>query len=891
MNPERWNEIRRIAEEALQRPAGERVGFLDAACGADRPLREEVARILAGDANGDELAGIVMGALASTVRDSAHDVAGTGGRIGAFRLLERIGAGGMGTVYAAEQDEPRRIVALKTLNGGFLAPEAVRRFRYESEILARLNHPAIAQVYEAGTQEVKSGDATWSIPYFAMELVPGARTLIEYAEAERLDLDARLSLFLSACDAVHHGHQKGIIHRDLKPGNVLVGTDGRLKVIDFGVARVADAEADGTGGLLTRTGQLIGTLRYMSPEQVQGRLDAIDTRSDVYALGVVLYELLSGSAPHDLAGASITESIRRISVNPPRRLRDVRPSIPLDLDWIAGRAVEREKERRYGSAGEFAADVRRFLRREPILARPPSISYQLRRFAARHKALVLAASLLFVGILSATAVTLGALQDEVAARRDEARQRRAAEAVVSFLNEEIIKQADPWQQPDPDVSLRQVIESAAARIDGRFEGDPFVEASIRRTIGRSLINLGLASAAREQFERAATLFEGAAGPAAEPTLDAKRMLGHALRSLAEFDRAEALYAELLPTLRRTLGEHHPMTVRASVDFGGVFSQSGRPDRAREIWQTCLDAVAGREAGEPEGIIALHHNLGDVLMSLSRYDEAEPHLRAAVDMQTRLHGERYPPVFLARNNLARFLSRTKRLPEALELYRETLERQRAVLSDHHPETLITLNSLGAVLIQLERYDEAEPIVLRVAELRDELLGPDHPRTLSSKNNVGMLYLRTDKYDEAEPFLVAAFEARAARLGPDAHDTVVSRRNLADLRVAQLRLEEAERLYVENVAAAERGPDRGTVQVGLNQRSLGDCLVLSGRIEDARQAFAAAYATFIAVEGEESPRARSAAKQLATTCSTLGLVDDAAKWSVAAGETASEAAGGE
>ena len=382
----RWQHVRELFEAALELPEAERAAFLARADVATE-VRAEVERMLSSD-------GAAVGFLESTsaILDGAL-LPRIGTRIGHYALKRVIASGGMGTVFEAVQDQPRRTVALKTLRFGLTSPERLQRFRFEAEVLGQLRHPSIAQVFEAGTHE----EAGEHLPFIAMELVPGARDILSYAREKALELRERLALFLEVCEAVQHGHQKGVIHRDLKPSNILVDAEGRAKVIDFGVAR-ATASASPFGAVATQTGQLVGTMAYMAPEQLAGSAGAVDVRSDVYALGILLFELIEGRPPHELASKSPLAALRTIQEEAPR----LSPDTPRELGWIAAKALAKEPERRYGSVSELSEDLRRYLRREPVLAGAPSIAYRLSKWIRRNPAKSVAAA---IGAVAFVAIT------------------------------------------------------------------------------------------------------------------------------------------------------------------------------------------------------------------------------------------------------------------------------------------------------------------------------------------------------------------------------------------------------------------------------------------------------------------------------------------------------
>jgi WD40 repeat protein/predicted Ser/Thr protein kinase len=417
MTPERRERVWALFDEAAELPPGERAAFLDAACGGDADLRTEVESLLIHD---DVPAGPDEDTFLKSPLARPPEGAAAVRRIGHYRILRELGTGGMGTVYEAEQDNPRRAVALKVIRAGLSAPDLVKRFTHEAQILGRLHHPGIAQIYEAGLTDEGQ-------PFFAMELIRGV-TLDRYARQHALDAAARLALFARVCDAVQHAHDKGVIHRDLKPANILVDEAGQPRVLDFGVARATDADLQTTTGR-TEIGQLIGTLSYMSPEQIAADPALIDHRSDVYTLGVILFELLADRLPYQLAGLPLPEAARVIRDKDPSSLGSANTRLRGDVKTIAAKALEKDRARRYASAGELAADVRRYLSHEPIRARPASAAYLMRKFARRHKALVGGVAAVMA------ALVLGLIGTLLFAAR-EAEQRGQAEHNARVANDE-----------------------------------------------------------------------------------------------------------------------------------------------------------------------------------------------------------------------------------------------------------------------------------------------------------------------------------------------------------------------------------------------------------------------------------------------------------------------
>ena len=386
MTTDRWQDVRDIFEQALDQPEGDRGTFVAEACGGDADLERDVLSLLEHDRRAE--AGFMRApaldpsACHAETADGADSLIET--RIGRFHIRAVIASGGMGTVYEAEQEDPRRIVALKVMRPGMLPSYALRHFRREAQILAMLRHAHIAQVYEAGTHRLEHLDGR-TVPYFVMEYVPGAQRLTQYAETHDLDTAQRIELFTKACDAIHHGHQKGVIHRDLKPANILVDESGTVKVIDFGVARATDSDIALTT-IEADTGRLVGTLQYMSPEQCQANPLEIDTRSDVYSLGVVLYELLCSELPYEVTGTSVPVAARTICELEPARPSSIDRKLRGDLEIILLKALEKDREKRYQSPADLARDLRHYVHGEPIEASPPTTWFRVFRWTRRHPA-------------------------------------------------------------------------------------------------------------------------------------------------------------------------------------------------------------------------------------------------------------------------------------------------------------------------------------------------------------------------------------------------------------------------------------------------------------------------------------------------------------------------
>jgi tRNA A-37 threonylcarbamoyl transferase component Bud32/tetratricopeptide (TPR) repeat protein len=512
-------------------------------------------------------------------------------RIGHYTLRRRIASGGMGTVYEAIQERPRRSVAIKVMRRGIASEEAMRRFEFESQLLARLKHPGIAEVYEADTYDDGSGP----VPWFAMEYVPDATPITAFAKKKGLTQRDRLAMFVRVCDAVQHGHQKGIIHRDLKPDNIIVSTDGRPKIIDFGGARATDSDL-ALATMRTELGQLVGTLQYMSPEQVSADPQNIDIRSDVYSLGVILYELLADKLPYDLAGLPAVEGARRIQEEEPSKVSTITRGVAGDLATITHKALEKDRERRYQSAGELAADIQRFLESQPIAARPPTVGYQLSVFARRNRVLVGAAAVLFVVLVTGVAAsTTLYLRAEEARRRAEAAAERSL-AAIGFTAE-IVRSTKPGYMSG-DVDVSEVLGRISERLEEAFPDDPEVEAAIRTSIGLSyqdLANLNPAAqteeylrAAREHFERALELRQERLPTADPQVLEARRNLVDLLDKQGDHVEAERHQRVVWNALRDDRGERDPESIGAMIRVSGILARVGKFEQAVRLARDGLE---------------------------------------------------------------------------------------------------------------------------------------------------------------------------------------------------------------------------------------------------------------------------------------------------------------
>jgi len=730
--------------------------------------------------------------------------------IARYRILRLLGEGGMGAVYEAEQDQPRRTVALKVIKSAWADRELLRRFELESQTLGRLHHPGIAQIYEAGTAETGYG----SQPFFAMEIIHG-RPLIEYAEAKHLNTRQRLALMIQICEAVEHAHQRGIIHRDLKPGNILVDESGQPKILDFGLARVTDGDMQATRQ--TDMGQLLGTLAYMSPEQVSADPLALDTRSDVYALGVILYELLAGKLPYEVS-RHVYEVVKTIQQVDPRPLSSANREYRGDIETIVAKALEKDKARRYGSAAEFAADIQRYLENRPITAKPASTGYQLRKFAQRNKVLVAGIGAVFltlvVGVVASTWEAVRARRAEQHAQAETA----TAQAVVDFLENDLLaqasanKQAGPKTKPDPDLKVRTALDRAADRVGERFEKQPEVEAAIRFTIGQTYVDLGLYPEARKQLEQALDLRRKVLGAENPQTLRTAVKLGQLTDLLGKYAEAEALLSQTLKVERRVLGPEHPDTLACMSNLCRVFSDQAKYAQAETLYNETIELQRRVLGPERHETLANMANLGWVYLNQHKFAEAEALFRQTLEIGSRVFGPEHPDTLSAMVSLAWAYELEKKYAQAEGLENQALEIQRRVLGPGHPSTLGTMNNLAKTFSDERKYADAEALLGQTLEVERRVLGPEHPTTLISTENLSRVYLGQGKYAQAEALCRQAVEIRSRVLGPSNIVTVDTELELAWVEMAQGKYAEAEALYGQAIEGWRRlqGPeDPGTL----------------------------------------------------------------------------------
>ncbi|HNR91767.1 MAG TPA: tetratricopeptide repeat protein [Dokdonella sp.] len=788
--------------------------------------------------------------------------------IGPYAILRLLGEGGMGTVYLARETQPDRLVALKVVRA--FSHDAGERLRREIDVLAQLEHANIARLYAAGEAEV--GGRSW--PWLALEYVEGL-DLLAHAQTRSLDVAARLRLLIAVCRAVHHAHLRGVVHRDLKPGNILVDAEGAPRVLDFGIARLLEDAGPG----MTEVGQVLGTVPYMSPEQFGGDSRHIDARSDVYALGVVAYELLSGRLPHPRIGrSSLFEAVDIVRNERPPPLDAVMPGTRGDLSLVVMKALEADPARRYASASDFADDLAAVLEHRPVQARAPTRAYLLSRFVQRHRALSATIAAAVVVLLVATIVSLRFAFAEARAR-GEAEARSAEAAAVNGFLTTMLASADPSIARGRELGVADVIDLAESNL-ADLDAQPRVRASVLDTLAATRAGLG-------QYEAALTLTDRALAGADGAALDAAararllRQRASMLTELGRFDEAD----EAIESARAQMPTSAPALERLGLELTAarLDQEAGRADQAVKGLRAVLDGAAALDTASLDAtartrladlIDVSRGNLSIQLSDMGVVDEAVVLLTASLDARRARHGDDDPRTLASRHKLASLEFARGRLDIAEAEARATLAAQRRVLGDAHAATLTTMQTLANVLLSREQLDEGEALTREALAGFEKLLGDAHAQTLASMNALAYLLEQRQRLDEAEALYrrVLAIDARSG----DTHPTTFApRNNLAMLLLDRGQGEAALDEFRTLVAGAEAALGDAHPHVAIFRSNLGLCLSKLGRDAEAISVLETAHARLGATLGPTHARTRKAAERLADVLARNGRGDEAAR----------------
>jgi eukaryotic-like serine/threonine-protein kinase len=851
-----WERVKELLHQAMQLAPAQRSGFLDEACVSDAALREEVESLLLADERvhssfmqSPQLAGEL-----EPNSDGAGALAA--GQIFAqrFQLIRKLGEGGMGQVWLAEQTAPvKRQVALKLIRAGMYDESIVQRFQSERQSLAIMDHPAIAKVFDAGT-------TLQGQPYFVMEHVPGL-PITEYCDQKKLNIMDRLELFIQACEGVQHAHQKAIIHRDLKPANILVvDVDGKPtpRIIDFGLAK-AIAPQSGDEPLVTQLGLFMGTPGYMSPEQADPNGRDIDTRTDVYSLGVVLYVLLAGSQPFALKQGQMQPLDELL-----RKLREEEPPLPStkvggdritssgtaearstesrqlvkmlrgDLDWITMKALEKDRARRYGTPSELAADIQRYLNHEPIVARPANIGYQLRKYARRHRVAVGVVTGLVV-VLAAFSVLQSLQLRRITRERDRAnRERDRATRITDFMTG-MFKVSDPSQARGNSVTAREILDKASNDMGAGLAKDPEVQSQMMQVMASTYQNLGLYARAHYLAKRALDSRLNLLGPDDPKTLESMTQLGYILDKEAHDGEAEKLERRALAGERRVLGSEDPITLGTMDVLAIILQHEDHYDEEEKLERAVIEVATRRQGAASQQSLTAMEDLGSALWYQGRFADAEAEFRRLLELGRPVWGSDGPRTVLTISNLALVIRSQHRPAEAEPLYREVLAIDQRVLGPEHPETARNMDGLAGLLNAEGHLVEAEKLYRDALAIRIRILAPDHREILESKANLAGLLLKEGRVREAITMQRETVAAQARILGPENVDTLISRSNLAEMLNKEGDFAGAEKLARDTLAVENRtlGPQHPFTIASLQQ--LGIAMSRSHRFAEASKLF--------------------------------------------------------
>jgi serine/threonine protein kinase/tetratricopeptide (TPR) repeat protein len=787
-----------------------------------------------------------------------------------YKLLEELGSGGMGVVYKAEQLKPvKRSVALKIIKLGMDTRQVIARFETERQALAVMDHPNIAKVFDGGATETGR-------PYFVMELVRGI-PITKYCDKHKLAIKERLELFIQVCQAVQHAHQKGVIHRDLKPSNILVVVQEDKpvpKIIDFGIAKATEHSLT-ERTLFTEQGQLIGTPEYMSPEQAEMSGLDVDTRTDIYSLGVILYELLIGMLPFDprsLREAGFGEIQRIIrETEPPKastrlsslgdtqtsiaNLRKTDPSslkreLKGDLDWITVKAMAKDRTQRYASSSEFGADIEKFLRNEPVTAGRPSASYRMKKYIRRHKTGVVAATLVGIAMLIGIAGTsLGLLKAKQAERvaREEA---ETAKQITDFLVE-LFEVTDPSESRGNTVTAREILDKGADKINRDLEGQPLVRARMMNIMGKVYHSLGLYDVATPLLKEGLALREQVLGPESKEVAASLESVGILLQRTGQYEEARPILERALAIREKICMPVDPAVASALNNLANLMADVGENERAKQLYERSI--AVWEEASGPDHIdvTAPMNNLALLLQTMGDFEEAQALYERCLTIKERELEPDHPELATTLHNLGMLANQLGDTEEARSYYERALVIDEKALGPDHPDFADTLRSLAIVYANEGNLEEALPLFERVLAIDEKAFGPENDRVGSDVSNLGHLNLHMGNYETARKFLERGKAIKERVLGPDHYLIANDLDALAMLNRKTDSPDAARQLFERALTIREQalGPEHPMVATSLG--NLASFLVDLGDLEGARQLYERALTVYEKVFGPDHP----------------------------------------
>ncbi len=899
MEPERWRRVQEIFAATAELPPVERDSFLNDQTGDDEALRREVESLLAADSESEEFLEqpALPGRISQILADGPSEQ--VEGNIGPYRLLRKLGEGGMSRVYlAVREDGFQRLVALKVIRRGLKSDDLLHRFRTERQILAGLDHPNIAKLLDGGSTED-------GLPYFVMEYIDGI-PVDEYCDRNRLTVFQRLQLFLDICAAIQYAHQNLVVHRDIKTSNILVTADGSAKLLDFGIAKLLKPEQFPVPVELTATMLRPMTPFYASPEQVQGR--AITTASDVYSLGVLLYKLLTGHLPYQVDSRTAKEVERAVVEVPPERpstavnrvetvpshgngdgettitpeavsrARSVQPHqlkriLTGDLDTILLAALRKEPQRRYGTVEQFAEDVRRSIDGLPVRAHKDSLRYRARKFVQRNRVPIGVATTIGA-LLFGFAVTMAVQASRIALERDAAQHERdRAEQVVTFL-QEIFRVSDPNVQGGETITAREILDSGAQRVTRELQDQPEVQATLMQAIGNVYRNLGLYELAEPLLREALKVRRQVLGGDHPAVAQSLNNLGVVLRQRGDYDGAEPLFNEALEMRRRYhVGVDHPDLAESLNNLALLHQERGRYPVAEKLMREAIVIQRAVEGGSGTELAALLANLGILLTEVGDWAGAEPPFREALKLRREALGEDHALVADSLNDLGVFLGIQGDLESAEGMLREALAMRRRSLSPDNPILAESINNLGRLLREKGDFPGAEELYREAISIREKQLGRDHRLVAIHIHNLGQVLQAQGKLAQAEVQLRDALAIRVRIFGEEHNQVGVSYMALGDLLVEQGRAVTAEPLLRKGIAALTSTLPPNHWRIAQAESALGSCLTALGRYREAEPLLLSSYESLAARRGPDHRRTQDALGHLIDLYDTTDRIAEA------------------
>ncbi|MGE0128903.1 MAG: tetratricopeptide repeat protein [Blastocatellales bacterium] len=855
MNPERWRRIEDLFRAVIDRPAAEREAYLTRVSGDDEELRREMLSLLAYETSEGFIEDPIASAALSFTAEPKDDL--TGERIGAYRVTRLIGRGGMGAVYEAARDDGQfdQQVAIKVIKRGMDTDFVRGRFLRERQILASLDHPRIARVFDGGA--TPNG-----LPYFVMEFVAG-EPITNYCHGRGLSLNDKLKLFREVCSAVQYAHQNLVIHRDLKPSNILVADDGAPKLLDFGIAKLLMPDPR-EAVTQTETAYRMMTPDYASPEQARGL--AVATTTDVYSLGVLLYELLTGRRPYQFktsSPAEIERAIRDTETEEPSKVVGRMTGAPArlarrlagDLDNIVMMAMRKEPERRYQSVEQFSEDIRRHLEGLPVVARKDTFGYRAGKFARRHKA-----GVIILALLAILAVAMTIQAAFIARERDRANQEAATAEAVTRSLVTLFEIADPSKSSGNVITARELLDQGAEKVVRELKDQPEVQARLMDTIGRLYQSIGSYDRAQPLLEEALKLRRQSLGPEHPDVAASLNHLAEVVYLKGDYEGSESLFRESLAMRRKLLGVEHKDVAESLNNLASTLRERGNLGETEPLLREAL-AMRRKLLGEEHSDVAESLNdLGRLLSEQGKFDEAESLYRQALEMRRKLLGADHPRVAINLNNLAAMLQEKGDYKGAEPLFREALAMRRKLLGEEHPDVAISLGNLASLLQDLREYDEAERLYRQTLAIRRRVLSEEHPRVTITMNNLATLLQAKKDYVGAEALFRQALAIRRKVLGEERPEVATSLNNLAGLLYDKGEYDGAELMYRRAISVYRKSLKPDISLINRSRSNLGACYIKLRRYREAEEQLLAGYAGLKSARGERHALTQKAASRL-------------------------------